>query len=247
VDTAIKGPPRRRSYDASRRRQKAEDSRRAVVARAGELLRGQGFGTTTIGQVARAAGVSAEFVYKNFGGKPGLVRAIYLESLLGAGDVPAERRSDLAQTTNSDPRELMHQFGRFVTEVSPLASPAYLLIRDAAASGDTDMAALLREVDDARYQRMLHNARQVVARGILRADLSETDVADVFFTATAPELYETLVLKRGWTPARYGAFIANTLAANLLDAEPRSSTVARFVPGGADWCMGGAKPTRRPV
>ena len=147
MDTAIKGPPRRRSYDASRRRQKAEDSRRAVVARAGELLRGQGFGTTTIGQVARAAGVSAEFVYKNFGGKPGLVRAIYLESLLGVGDVPAERRSDLAQTTNSDPRELMHQFGRFVTEVSPLASPAYLLIRDAAASGDTDMAALLREVD----------------------------------------------------------------------------------------------------
>jgi AcrR family transcriptional regulator len=209
-----------RSYDASRRRQKAEASRRAVVARAGELFHRQGFGTTTIGQVAGEAGVSAEFVYKSFGGKPGLLRAIYAESLLGEGTVPAEQRSDVAQTTTSDPNALMRQFGRFSTEVSPLASPVYLLIRDAAASGDADMVALLREVDDTRYRRMLHNARQVLARGILRAGLSETDVADVFFTATAPELYEILVLKRGWPPQRYGEFVATTLAANLLHPEP---------------------------
>jgi AcrR family transcriptional regulator len=209
-----------RSYDASRRRQKAEASRRAVVERAGELFHRQGFGTTTIAQVARAAGVSAEFVYKNFGGKPGLLRAIYAESLLGDGTAPAEQRSDLAQTTTSDPNALMRQFGRFSAEVSPLASPVYLLIRDAAASGDADMVTLLREVNDTRYRRMLHNARQVLARGILRDGLSETDVADVFFTATAPELYEVLVLKRGWPPQRYGEFIAATLAANLLHPEP---------------------------
>jgi AcrR family transcriptional regulator len=220
VGTVIKEAPGGRSYDASRRRQKAEASRRSVVARAGELFHGQGFGTTTIGEVARAAGVSAEFVYKSFGGKPGLLRAIYAESLLGEGTVPAEQRSDFAQTTTSDPSALMRQFGRFSTEVGPLASPVYMLIRDAAASGDADMVALLREVDDTRYRRMLHNARQVLARGILRAGLSESDVADVFFTVTAPELYEVLVLKRGWPPQRYGEFVAATLAANLLDPEP---------------------------
>jgi hypothetical protein len=36
------------------------------------------------------------------------------------------------------------------------------------------------------------------------------------FTCTTAELYESLVLKRGWTPEKYGAFIATTLAANLL-------------------------------
>lgn len=225
VGTVIKGAARGRSYDASRRRQKSEASRRAVVARAGELFHRQGFGTTTIGQVAREAGVSAEFVYKSFGGKPGLLRAIYAESLLGQGTVPAEQRSDVAQTTATDPGDLMRQFGRFTTEVSPLVSPVYLLIRDAAASGDADMVALLREVNETRYQRMLHNARQVLARGILRVGLSETDVADVFFTATAPELYEVLVLGRGWPPQRYGEFVAATLAANLLHSEaPRKGS-----------------------
>lgn len=219
MDAAIKGERGGRRYDSSRRRQKALDSQAEVVARAAELFRDQGFGATTIAQVARAAGVSAEFVYKNFGGKPGLVRAIYARSLLGVGDVPAEQRSDLAQVTAIDGRALMRQFGRFVTEVSPQGSSVYLLIRDAAASGDADMAALLREVDDARYERMLHNARQVLARGLLREGLSDTEVADVFYTVTSAGLYESLVLQRGWTPQQFGEFAAATLTANLVDPE----------------------------
>ncbi len=206
-----------RRYDASGRREKAEASRRAVVAHARTLLLSQGFGSTTIGQVAGAAGVSEEFVYKNFRGKAGLVRAIYLESLLGVGDVPAEQRSDRAQSTVDDPRALMRRFGRLVTEVSPLGSPVYLLIREAAASGDPDMTSLLQEVDDARYERMLHNACQVMARGFIRGGLSERDVADVFFTVTSAGLYETLVRKLGWDPERFGEFVTNVLVSNLLE------------------------------
>lgn len=217
MSPAVKGSRGPRTYDASRRRERAVQSRREVLRRARGLLLSQGFGATTIAQIAGAAGVSAEFVYKNFGGKPGLVRAIYEESLLGSGDVPAEERSDAAQQAAVDPRALMAQFGRFVSEVSPLGSPVQLLVRDAAAGGDAAMAALLREVDDARYARMLHNARQVIARGLVAPGLGEAEVADVFFTVTSAELYETLVLKRGWTPERLGRFVELTLVANLLE------------------------------
>ncbi|MDQ4501354.1 TetR/AcrR family transcriptional regulator [Sinomonas sp. ASV322] len=216
MSEAVKGSGGVRNYDSSRRRERANESRREVLSRARELLLSQGFGTTTIAQIARAAGVSGEFVYKNFGGKPGLVRAIYDESLLGIADTPAEARSDRAQQTETDPRALMAQFGRFVAEISPLGSPVLLLIRDAAASGDADMAVLLREVDDLRYQRMLHNARQVISRELLRPGLSEAETADVFFAMTSAELYETLVLKRGWTPERLGRFVEATLVAQLL-------------------------------
>jgi hypothetical protein len=42
------------------------------------------------------------------------------------------------------------------------------------------------------------------------------------FTCTSAELYESLVLKRGWDAERYGSFIARTLAANLLpEPSPR--------------------------
>jgi AcrR family transcriptional regulator len=208
--------PPKRPYDSRRRRELADESLRAVRARARELFLANGFGATTVAQIAGAAGVSPETVYKNFGGKAGLVRAIYEESLLGAGGIPAEQRSDVAQLSTTDPAALMEQFGRFTTEVSPLGAPVYLLIRDAAAGGDAAMAALLGEVDEARFRRMLHNARQLAGRGLLRPGLSAREAADVMFTCTAAELYETLVLKRGWSAERYGTFVGRTLAANLL-------------------------------
>lgn len=208
--------PRPRSYDSRRRQEAAEESRRRVLAQARTLFLANGYGRTTIAAIARGAAVSKELVYKAFGGKPGLVRAIYEQSLLGGGGTPAEERSDRAQATVTDPHDLMEQFGRFIAEVSPLGSPVYLLIRDAAAGGDHDMAALLREVDGERYQRMLHNARQVLGRGFLRPGLTAEEVADVFFVSTSAELYETLVLKRGWSAGRFGRFAARTMAAHLL-------------------------------
>ncbi len=209
-------PTPKRTYDARRRQEIAEEARRTVLARARKLFLAQGYGPTTIAQIARAAGVSPESVYKNFGGKPGLVRAIQKESLLGVGGPPAEQRSDLAQLTSTDSVALMDQLGRFTTEVGPLEAPIVLLIRDAAASGDADMADLLREVDDLRYRRMLRNARQMAARGLLHPRLNAIEAADIMFACTTSELYERLVIKRGWSAEQYGAFIAKTLKANLL-------------------------------
>ena len=40
--------------------------------------------------------------------------------------------------------------------------------------------------------------------------------ADVLWTYSAPELYELLVLRRGWTPARFGRFIADAIIEALL-------------------------------
>lgn len=209
--------PRRRAYDASGRRAAAEEARGRILGSARELFLAKGYGATTIAQIARKAKVSPETVYKNFGGKPGLVRAIQEQSLLGAGGPPAEERSDLAQLTEADPRKLMERLGRFTAEISPLGAPIILLIRDAAATGHAEMAELLREVDDARYQRMLHNAHQMVGRGLHPPRLSAEEAADVMFTCTTAEIYESLVIRRGWKAEQYGRFIARTLVANLLE------------------------------
>ncbi len=204
-----------RSYDASRRRQAAEASRQIVMERARHLLLTQGFGGTTVAEVAAASGVSPETIYKTFGGKAGLVRAIQKQSLLGSKHLAAEQRSEWAQETAEDPLMLMHHFGQLAAEVSPLVVPINLLIRDAAMTGDTGMAALLQEVDEARHSRMLRNARHLLDRGFLREDVSAEQAADVMFACTTPELFETLVTKRGWTAEQFGTFVASTLAANL--------------------------------
>jgi hypothetical protein len=82
-------------------------------------------------------------IYKSFGGKPGLVRAIYQQALHGQGPVPAERRSDTVQARERDPRKIIQAWGAFVTEIAPRAAPILLLVR-AAASTDAEIQSLLQ-------------------------------------------------------------------------------------------------------
>ena len=39
---------------------------------------------------------------------------------------------------------------------------------------------------------------------------------EILWAYSSPELYELLVLTRGWTPERYGTFVADALVAALL-------------------------------
>ncbi|MGH3646029.1 MAG: TetR/AcrR family transcriptional regulator [Micromonosporaceae bacterium] len=48
----------------------------------------RGYAATTLAAIAREAGVSVETIYKAFGGKSGLVRALYERGLTGIGPVP---------------------------------------------------------------------------------------------------------------------------------------------------------------
>ena len=64
------------------------------------------------------------------------------------------------------------------------------------------------------------------------------EARDLLWTYNSPELYELLVLQRGWTPQRYGRWLADALTAALLpltqagrrglSCYPRSSTGSRL-------------------
>ncbi|MBV8954071.1 MAG: hypothetical protein JO179_08025, partial [Solirubrobacterales bacterium] len=161
------------------------------------------------------AGVSADTIYKSFGGKPGLIRAIRDRALEGEGPVPAEQRSDEIQQREADPRTIINAWGRFVAELAPRASPILLLVRDAAAS-NPEVRALEDELDADRLKRMTDNARRLRNGGHLRSGLSVANAADILWTYSSPELYELLVMRRGWTPKRYGAFVAEAMINALL-------------------------------
>src|SRR3954447_17451521 len=176
----------------------------------------RGYASTSLPSVAADAGVSLEYLHKTFGGKAGLVRALYDRSLLGSGDVPAQERSDAAQEQETDAHALMHRFGALAAEVTALVAPMYRLIRE-AAGGDATMAALWRQVEDERYERMLHNARRVRDRGFLGLEVTVEQAADLFWSVTGAELYERLVLQRGWSAEQYGRLVGRTFVAALVD------------------------------
>lgn len=216
---------RRRPYDSSRRQAQARDTRDAILDVARRRFVEDGFAATTIASVANDAGVSVDTIYKTYGSKPGLVRALYEQGLAGPGPVPAEARSDALQQTERDPIAITRAFGGFVMELAPRTAPIMLLIRDAAAS-DPDMANLQAELDEERLRRMVHNARNLHNAGHLRADLSIEAAGEIGWLYTAPQLYELLVIKRGWSIQRFGAFVADALASAYFPPD----VIARATP-----------------
>ena len=205
----------RRRYDSSGRREQARQTREQIAGIARDLFLSRGYAATTVAAIAAQARVSVETIYKGFGGKPGLVRAIIEQGLAGPGPVPAEQRSDQIRDTEPDPRQILTAWGAFLTEIAPATAPILLMARDAAGA-DAELAALLQDISAARLERMTVNARALDQAGHLRPGLSVAHAADILWTYSSPELYELLVLRRGWSPERYGHFAAQAMTAALL-------------------------------
>jgi len=204
-----------RRYDASRRREQAARIQDAVLAAARRLLLEHGYAGTTVARIAAQAGTSVDTVYKRFGGKSGIVRALWQRGLEGTGPVPAPVRSDALSSTETDPVRVLRGWGEFTAELSPEVAPIMLLIRAAAAT-DPEMAALLGEAERQRRARMRHNARRLQRRGWLRPGVTLAQASDILWAYSSAEVYELLVIKSGWPASRYGRFIGDALIAALL-------------------------------
>ena len=206
--------PKRR-YDSTGRQAQARRNRQAILDAAQRQFLEGGYAATTIAAVAAEAGVSVETVYKAFGGKPGLVRAIYDRGLVGPEPVPAYRRADEMRERETDPRAIMRNWGTIASEVSSVVSPIERLVRAAAAS-DHDMATLLQAHNDLRERRARHHARFLKERGYLREGVSVAQATDILWTCTSDELYDLLVTQRGWSPPQFGRFLGDYMIATLL-------------------------------
>jgi len=206
---------KKRTYNARRRQEQAAHNRDKITEAAERRFLQDGYSVTPIVAIAADAGVSVDTIYKSFGGKPGLVRAIRTRALEGEVPVPAEQRSDALHTPEADPRTIIEAWGALVTEVAPRVAPLLLLIRSAAAT-DPEVMGLLDEMDRDRLRRMTDNARRLRDNGHLRPGITLAHAADVLWTYSSAELYELLVIRRGWSPETYGRFVAEAMIKALL-------------------------------
>jgi AcrR family transcriptional regulator len=205
-----------RRYDASRRRAQALRTRQAIIESARRRFLSDGYSATTIASIAEEAEASPDTIYKSFGGKPGLLRAMCEDALRGGGPVPAEQRSDAMQAAATDPAALLRGLGTLTAEIAPRIAPLLLLLTSAAGS-DPALTDLHEQLEDARLARMTQVAQTVAGKTGLRAGRTAAEAADIMWTYSSPELFRLLVLTRGWTPERYGEFVGESLVAALLD------------------------------
>ncbi|MEA2901511.1 MAG: hypothetical protein QOH36_1398 [Actinomycetota bacterium] len=205
---------RTRAYDASRRQERARRQHEAALDAARARFLHHGYAATTVESIAVAARVSAATIYKSYGGKAGLVRALSQRALAGAGPVPAEERSNALRSL-SDPVQVIEGWGRLTAEVAPRVAPLLLLLRDAARV-DPEAGALADELDQSRLARMAENARYLAFAGHLRPGVTASDARDVLWLCSSPELFDLLVNRRGWSLDRFSRFVTDTMTTALL-------------------------------
>jgi AcrR family transcriptional regulator len=206
-----------RKYDATRRQERARETRRVVVDIARRRFLADGYTPTTIGAIAEEANVSVETVYKAFGNKAGILKAVFDVAVVGDDEpVPLADREEIRQArAEPDPRVKIEMFASIFTSRAGRMVPVELLARDAAA-GDAGAAAVWKEIQAERLTGMANFAQHLHQGGHLRADVSMSEARDVLWTHNSPELWELLVMKRGWKPARFRRWVAQQLIAALL-------------------------------
>jgi AcrR family transcriptional regulator len=204
-----------RRYDSTGRRARALRTRAAVLDAAERQFLEEGYGTATITSIAQEAEVSVETIYKAFGSKSGLVREIYERGLEGREDVRAYDRSDQLRGQESDPRAIMLGWGRLTAEVASVVTPIRVLMRHLALT-DSEISAVLETAEAERLARMRHHARFLKAGGHLREGVTVSEATDILWICSSLEIYELLVMRRGWSTARFARYVGNFMITALL-------------------------------
>jgi AcrR family transcriptional regulator len=206
-----------RRYDSTRRRELAEGTRWAMLEAARLLFLERGFAGATMPDIASEAGVSVQTVYKAFGNKPALAKAVFDVAIAGDDEpVPMVQRESLQRVRDEpDPRKMIELYGEHLAAVAPRHVPIQLVILSAAAT-DPEAGKVWRQLQEERLRGMSMFARSLHSKGHLRRGLSATEARDVLWVYNSAELFQLLVIERGWSAKRYGRWVAAALTAALL-------------------------------
>ena len=206
----------KRPYDSSRRLELAQQNREAILAAARARFLADGYAATTIAAVAADAGVSVETVYKAFGNKPKLAKAVFDVAVVGDDEpVPMFERPEIkAVYAEPDAKKKIEVFFSYYPARRSRTAPIEVVIRDAAAS-DPAAAVVRDELKKELLRGMTMFAADLVGTGGLRSGLTVDDVADILYAYVSVDMYQVLVLWRGWSLERYTRFMTDALLAAL--------------------------------
>jgi AcrR family transcriptional regulator len=167
--------------------------------------------------VAAEARVALKTVYLAFETKSGLLRALW--HLLLRGDEeesPVGERDWYREVLEEpDPERQLRLNARNSRTVKLRIAPLIEVIRN-AASADPDIEQLWRRIQSDFYDNQRAIAKKLHDRKALRRGLDVTRAADILWTLNHPNVWQLLVVERGWTPDRYEKWFADSAVGQLL-------------------------------
>lgn len=200
---AVKGS---RKYDATGRRARARETQLHVLRVAQQLFVAQGYGRTTLTEIAEAAGVSVESIYATFRNKATLLHRVW-DITIGGDDedvVFHERPEVMAIRNQPDLARRLVLHAAFSTKTARRTTP-FLFAMQGAAGSEPTAAALLEEVGRQRLAGLSVMAREAAKTGQLA--VSEEECRDIVWAFTDGTLWHRLVMERGWTDEQYATWL----------------------------------------
>ncbi|MFG3496497.1 TetR/AcrR family transcriptional regulator [Streptomyces sp. NPDC047928] len=201
------------------RAEKTRRTRRRMLDAAALLFTERGWSGTTVDDIARTAEVGVQTVYFTFGTKRALLKELLDTAIAGDSDPVATLDRPWAREVidATDPAGQLALQAAGARRVLERAAPVLEVVRGAAAA-DPELAGLWRLNQEQRHTVQLRFARALVTKtgGGLRDGHDAGSAADIALTVLGPETYGLLVTGRGWSPARWERWAADSLVRQLL-------------------------------
>ena len=160
-----------------------------------------------------------ETVYRAYGSKAELFKAVVRAAVAGGADratVPAEQRPAIrALIAETDPRRQLELYAATQPGIQARAGPLLRVLIGAGAA-DPELAEVWTQLEDERLAGMARFAEMLADRGSLRPGLSAEEARDLLWTLNSLAVHDLLVLRLGWSPARFRDWLAAALARELL-------------------------------
>lgn len=213
----------KRRYVSDHRRDLAQRTRQKILASARELFRDQGYGVTTIREIASRAAVAVPTVYAAFGGKRAILLHL-LDSIEGLADQSSLFVS-LAEHAR-EPRAQLRAFVDFHVRLFTLGADMIRIVQ-LAGGANRDIA----ELWTLGARRRLETCRKLVAslapHRALKKGMSEDRAIDLLWALGSPEFYSLFVLDRRWSPEAFGDWLYGIAQEQLFGPLPEPTAKTR--------------------
>jgi AcrR family transcriptional regulator len=207
-------PVRRRLRD-----EQAAATRHRVFAAARALFETNGYAATTVNEVAAAAGVSPETIYKSIGGKSGLLDGIIEDAIAGPQQLPPEEQDEHRNIAGlATPHERLRAYVAFCCGVLERTKPAHRILRSAADS-EPRAAEVRAQQQRTRLVRNTSHLHAFIGPA-LRPGLTVEQAGQLFYALSSPELYELLTTQLHWTAHDHQQWLADIAVRELLGNPP---------------------------
>jgi AcrR family transcriptional regulator len=207
-----------RPYSSPLRAQQADATRRAILDAARELFIAQGYGATTLEQIAARAGVSKPTVFSAVGNKQTVLASVRDVAMAGDDEKLSMVQRPLAEQIRRepDPYRAVELLAGLFTGVGRRYARIDEVLRGAAHSGEPGPRELWHTSEEQRLTGARIWATTLAGKGRFGDGVDVDTATDLLWLHMAPDQYHRLVHVRGWSDDRFRRWLIDSLTRLLL-------------------------------